>query len=284
MEKVRSFEVVLPLLALGGVALWINYYYRKRPTISRGQQEAAEVDDAKEDYFSQLPDDVLFSILANLTVCEAARTTILSTKWKYIFYLGVERLDLSFSRFVSYPISYPIKDFSKFFKFSVEILSQASSLKQLTLSNCIVLSSPNIRFNSLTTLVLNGVLLASGHLEGILSSCSKLKQLIIENCRLPYKLRLTSTVTSIVIWDCDGVKEIDLHAADLHTLEFTMNNYNNSNYFPTETKMFRNLRTLSLILMIMDDSFEFEMVKLSPILGTCPLLQYLSFVVSYPYS
>ncbi|KAM3201689.1 hypothetical protein P3L10_034052 [Capsicum annuum] len=74
-------KVVLPLLAFGGIAVWINYYYRKRPIII--SQE--EVDDTKEDYLSQLPVDVLSSILGNLTVRDAARTTILSRRWKYLF-------------------------------------------------------------------------------------------------------------------------------------------------------------------------------------------------------
>ncbi|PHT51175.1 putative F-box protein [Capsicum baccatum] len=73
-------KVILPLLALGGIAVWINYYYRKR---TRSNQE--EVDDTKEDHLSKLPDDVLSSILGNLTVRDAARTSILSTRWKYLF-------------------------------------------------------------------------------------------------------------------------------------------------------------------------------------------------------
>lgn len=52
------------------------------------------------------------------------------------------------------------------------------------------------------------------------------------------------------------------------------------NYFPTEMKMFRNLRLLSLILVSTHDCFD--IVKLSPLLGACPLLQYLGLVVTTP--
>ncbi|KAK4342372.1 hypothetical protein RND71_038188 [Anisodus tanguticus] len=44
-----------------------------------------QVDDAKEDYFSQLPDDVLSSILASLTLTDAVKTSILSRRWKHLF-------------------------------------------------------------------------------------------------------------------------------------------------------------------------------------------------------
>ncbi|KAM3236659.1 hypothetical protein P3L10_016696 [Capsicum annuum] len=43
-------KVVLPLLTLGGIVRWINYYYRRRPT----------ADDTKEDYLSQLSDGFVF--------------------------------------------------------------------------------------------------------------------------------------------------------------------------------------------------------------------------------
>ncbi|KAF3631186.1 hypothetical protein FXO37_28107 [Capsicum annuum] len=78
-----------------------------------------------------------------------------------------------------------------------------------------VLSSPKVRFSKLMTVALRGVTLTSGHLEGILSSCSNLKKLTIEDSKLPYKLRLAGTVTTVVILECVGGKEIDLPAAYL---------------------------------------------------------------------
>ncbi|XP_019230397.1 PREDICTED: uncharacterized protein LOC109211321 isoform X2 [Nicotiana attenuata] len=43
-------------------------------------------------------------------------------------------------------------------------------------------------------------------------------------------------------------------------------------YFQRETEIFRNLRTLHLVLV---DTNDFDIVKISPILRFCPLLQYL---------
>ncbi|KAM3201652.1 F-box/FBD/LRR-repeat protein [Capsicum annuum] len=276
-------KVVLPLLALGGIALWINYVYRRR-------QE--EVDDTEEDYLSKLPDDVLRSILGNLTVRDAARTTTLSTRWKYLFastqlqqqptfrfkctnmsgdrHLAhshcsynqekdkfmnglyqflrlcsgrtVDSIELrccfvrefpsafshwfqSLSRISVQSLHLSFECFhyrARKFKFSLEALSQ--SLEHLILSSCVVLSSPSVRFNSLTTLVLCSVVLTSGHLEGVLSSCSNLKKLTIDISELPSKLQLTGTVIDVLILECVGVKEIDLHAACLRTLVCKINN------------------------------------------------------------
>ncbi|PHT29861.1 hypothetical protein CQW23_30555 [Capsicum baccatum] len=250
-------KVVLPLLALGGIALWINYCYKK------GQEE---VDDTKEDYLSKLPDDVLHSILGNLTVRDAARTTTLSTR---------------------------------------------------------------VRFNSLMTLVLRGVVLTSGHLEVILSSCSNLKKLTIDISELPSKLQLTGTVTDVVILECVGVKEIDLHAACLRTLvcnikndvtfffsfvpmlenvmvsrcfqlfkysyifgdhardlpnqvkSLTLQIFADQDYFPianpTEMKTFRKLTNLRLIPVTSHGILQ--TFELSRLLGDFPLLQSLTFAV-----
>ncbi|KAM3283583.1 F-box/FBD/LRR-repeat protein [Capsicum chacoense] len=364
-------KVVLPLLALGGIALWINYVYRRR-------QE--EVDDTKEDYLSKLPDDVLRSILGNLTVRDAARTTTLSTRWKYLFastqlqqqptfrfrcsnmfgvrrfahshcsynqekdkfmnglyqflrlYSGrrvdfielrccfvrefpsafthwfqslsrisVQSLDLSFE---CYPYSS-----RKLLKFSLEALSH--SLEHLILSHCVVLSSPRVRFNSLTTLALRSV------------------KLNIEFSELPSKLKLTGTVIDVVILECDGGKEIDLHAAYLRTLECKIRNdvtfffkfapmlenvmvcrcfgrLKNSYIFgdhardlpsrvkslmleffpdqddfpianPTEMKTFRKLTNLRLVPVTSHGILQ--IFELSRLLGDFPLLQSLTFAV-----
>ncbi|XP_059292562.1 uncharacterized protein LOC132046032 [Lycium ferocissimum] len=73
---------------------------------------------------------------------------------------------------------------------------------------------------SLETLSLTAVLLASGQLEGILSSCFNLEQLTLKLCNLPYKLRFSSTVTYVTFHICGGVKEIDFQAANLRALDF----------------------------------------------------------------
>ncbi|KAF3616516.1 hypothetical protein FXO38_34474 [Capsicum annuum] len=135
--------------------------------------------------------------------------------------ISVESLHLSFECI--------FMDFSKLLTFSLEVLSQSSSLEHLVLQGCVVLSSPKVRFNSLITLTLNVVVLTSGHLEGILSSCSNLQRLTIVCCKLPYKLRLTGTLMVVVIWDCIVVKEIDLHAAHLRMLEYKI--YNKVRFF-----------------------------------------------------
>ena len=53
-----------------------------------------QVHEAKMDYASQLPDDVLSSILSRMTIKDAVKTSILSTRWRY---LVASMLTLQFS-------------------------------------------------------------------------------------------------------------------------------------------------------------------------------------------
>ncbi|PHT55748.1 hypothetical protein CQW23_04234 [Capsicum baccatum] len=46
--------------------------------------QLSDVDEAKVDYTSQLPDDVLSSILSRMTIKDAVKTNILSTRWRYL--------------------------------------------------------------------------------------------------------------------------------------------------------------------------------------------------------
>ncbi|PHT28522.1 hypothetical protein CQW23_31904 [Capsicum baccatum] len=79
--------------------------------------------------------------------------------------LGVERLHLNFSCGKIPTSKYINLHSNTFFEFSLELLSQASSLKSLFLSVCVVQLSVTLRLNSLETLFLTGVLLETGQLE-----------------------------------------------------------------------------------------------------------------------
>ncbi|OIT29466.1 PREDICTED: putative F-box/FBD/LRR-repeat protein At5g56810 isoform X1 [Nicotiana attenuata] len=391
VSAVRDFSgrMILPLLALGGIAFGLKYYgfWGKRPARKvvmlmekeKDNNSTDQVHDAKEDYFSQLPDDILPSILAHLPIHDAVRTSVLSRRWKYLFAsmprlnlrcldmsgvysanhsccpccqqkflkgvnkilqlysgrtvahiemvfcygrklpteldqlmcsisrLGVERLRLTFH---SYNKSIP-------FIFSLELLSQTSSLKHLFLNNCIV--QPSIKVNFLRTLTLERVFLPKERFEAILSSCLNLEQLTLKFCSLPGKICVSGAIKSLVFFNC-GVKEIDLQARNLcmfkcigfgkvrfyfsfvPALAYVMIDLRQTEsmpyifgdfardlpaqieilkagigplevkYFQRETEIFRNLRTLHLVLV---DTNDFDIVKISPILRFCPLLQYL---------
>ncbi|KAJ8546212.1 hypothetical protein K7X08_018795 [Anisodus acutangulus] len=51
--------------------------------------------------------------------------------------------------------------------------------------------------------------------------------------------------------------------------------YSQVKNFPTETQIFRNLRMLALLL---ESTYDFDIVKVSPVLDACPLLRYLDLV------
>ncbi|PHU27904.1 hypothetical protein BC332_06236 [Capsicum chinense] len=236
---------------------------------------------------------------------------------------GVERLHLNFSC-VRIPASryiYPKRN--RFFEFSLELLSQASSLKSLFLSVCVVQPSVTLRLNSLETLFLTRVLLESGQLEGILSSCLNLNQLIIKYCKLPHKLCISGTVKFVSFVYSDGLKEIDLKATNLRGFECFFNYkvrfyfssvpvleyvkislrgdasmpyifgefatdlpaqvkslivttcYAQATHFPTEMQIFGNLRMLALLF---ESTYDFDIVKVCPVLEACPVLQYLDIL------
>ncbi|KAM3379586.1 hypothetical protein P3S68_012000 [Capsicum galapagoense] len=135
--------------------------------------------------------NALCQFLRHYAGCRVARVQMVScfvrefpsafTHWfQSLSRIRVESLHLSFEC--------NFRDLSQLLTFSLEVLSQSSSLEHLILQGCVVLSSPKVCFNSLTTLTLSGVVLTSGHLKGILSSCSNLKRLTIVCCKLPYKL------------------------------------------------------------------------------------------------
>ncbi|KAF3667781.1 hypothetical protein FXO38_08432 [Capsicum annuum] len=143
--------------------------------------------------------NALYQFLRHYAGCRVARVQMVScfvrefpsafTHWfQSLSRIRVESLHLSFECI--------FKDLSQLLTFSLEVLSQSSSLEHLILQGCVVLSSPKVCLNSLTTLTLSGVVLTSGHLE----------------------------VMVVVIWECAGGKGIDLHAAHLRMLECKINN------------------------------------------------------------
>ncbi|KAM3253026.1 hypothetical protein P3L10_007096 [Capsicum annuum] len=52
--------------------------------------------------------------------------------------------------------------------------------------------------------------------------------------------------------------------------------YTQVTHFPTETQIFRNLTILALLL---ESTYDFDIVKISPILDACPVLQYLDILM-----
>ncbi|KAM3251315.1 hypothetical protein P3L10_005385 [Capsicum annuum] len=220
--------VILGLLTLGGIDFSRKRLLsKKEEKTSTNVHEAkvdyvsqlSDVDEAKVDYTSQLPDDSLSSILSRMTIKDVVKTSILSTRWRYLvasmltlqfsldmfgvnylgptcqpYYqkkflevvnqflqlylgrkvvelemhtfiqrkfssefgqlmhsvskLGVERLHLNFSCGKIPTSKYINLHRNTFFEFSLELLSQASSLKSLFLSVCVVQPSVTLRLNS----------------------------------------------------------------------------------------------------------------------------------------
>ncbi|KAM3363726.1 hypothetical protein P3S68_018580 [Capsicum galapagoense] len=340
MDRDYLARVILGLFALGGIG-----FLRKR--LKEEEKASTNVHEAKVDYASQLPDDVLSSILSLMTIKDAVKTSILSTRWRYLFAsmptlrfsldmflvnylgpichpyyqkkflevvnqflqlylgrkvvelemhmfiegeffsrtfsqlmhsiskLGVERLHLNFScekTPTSQDINLPR---NAFFEFSLELLSQASSLKSLFLSVCIVRPSVGLRLNSLKTLSLMGVLLETGQLEEIDLQGTKLHGF---ECFFDNKVKFYFSSVPVL----EHVKISLRGDASMPYIfgEFATDLPAQITHFPTETQIFRDLRMLAFLL---ESTYDFDIVKVFPILDACPVLQYLDILQHKTY-
>ncbi|KAM3286466.1 hypothetical protein P3S67_025265 [Capsicum chacoense] len=131
---------------------------------------------------SELPDDVLSSILSRMTIKDAVKTSILSTRWRYLF------------------ASMPTLQFGlDMFGFTYSGLRGDASMP---------------------------------HIFG------------------EFVVNLPAQVKSLIVTAC----------------------YTQVTHFPTEIQIFRDLRMLALLF---ESTYDFDIVKISPVLDACPVLQYL---------
>ncbi|KAG8380448.1 hypothetical protein BUALT_Bualt06G0016300 [Buddleja alternifolia] len=141
--------------------------------------------------------------------------------FRYFSKVGVEQLNLSCSCFRVSPVS---SNKGPNFPFH-QLLSETPSLKYLRLWGFFVQKSTfENSFNSLNTLKLHYVSLAHGAVECILSNCVSLKSLTMLYCRLPPKLFIHGSnllLEFLMIELCFNLKEINLHATNLITFEYS---------------------------------------------------------------
>ncbi|PHT56266.1 hypothetical protein CQW23_04752 [Capsicum baccatum] len=89
-DEAQSIEKIPAKHASGGEEVITHDLEEKVDYMS----QLSDVDKAKVDYTSQLLDDVLSSILSRMTIKDAVKTRILSTRWRY---LVASMLTLQFS-------------------------------------------------------------------------------------------------------------------------------------------------------------------------------------------
>ncbi|PHT26215.1 hypothetical protein CQW23_34165 [Capsicum baccatum] len=189
--------------------------------------------------------------------------------------LGVERLHLNF-RGGKIPTSkYLNLHRNTFFEFSPELLSQASSLKSLFLSVCVVQPSVTLRLNSLKTLFLIGVLLEMGQLEGLEEIDLQATKLHEFECFFNNRVRFYFSSIPVL----EHVKISLRGDASMPYIfgEFAVNLPAQVTYFPTEMQIFRNPR---MLVLLFESTYNFDIFKVSPVLDVCPVLQSLQILGS----
>ncbi|KAK8313032.1 hypothetical protein V6Z11_D01G083100 [Gossypium hirsutum] len=151
-----------------------------------------EVNRKKADRISDLPDSILTHILSFLSTNEAVRTSILPTRWRYLFALlpnlhfdledvlrrknfnihrGVKHLDLNIylDKFITLP----------------DVLFTCRTLVSLKVDKDFVLDVPRgvVHLPNLNTLHLESVkFLNDDSIKNLLSGCSNLEDMVLKQC------------------------------------------------------------------------------------------------------
>ncbi|PHT90554.1 hypothetical protein T459_05667 [Capsicum annuum] len=199
--------------------------------------------------------------------------------------LGVERLHLNFSCGKIPTSKYINLHRNTFFEFSLELLSQASSLKSLFLSVCVVQPSVTLRLNSLKTLFLTGVLLEMGQLEGLEEIDLQATKLHEFECFFNNRVRFYFSSVPVLEHvkislrgDASMPYIFGEFAANLpaQVKSLIVTAWNTQvTHFPTEMQIFRNLR---MLVFLFESTYNFDIVKVSPVLDVCPVLQSLQIL------
>ncbi|KAJ3692597.1 hypothetical protein LUZ60_011692 [Juncus effusus] len=188
------------------------------PSKSKKRKRVSSV---KKDMLSNLPQEIKEQILMYLPIKEAGRTSILSSKWRYIWTSIPElkfvdneiieireiELDLSYSEESSYSIMH-----SSFFAWD--------ELNCAKLKNCYFeLPLWFEEFKLLDTLEIRNSLISRRYLEKLVSSCSLLKKLvlILDLCFDPKTVMKihASNLEHLEIKDVSKAEIVDLERCDL---------------------------------------------------------------------
>ncbi|KAJ0808087.1 putative F-box domain, leucine-rich repeat domain superfamily, F-box-like domain superfamily [Helianthus annuus] len=196
----------------------------------------------ERDRLSSLGDDLIHKILSLVSTKHAVETSVLSSRWRYIWtsmsYLSLSSNDfcslLKFSEFVTHVLSGRNNQIEVFSveltfhsktKFPVSLFS-SQSLKHLALIGCIyghfITTPPTWELPALVTLSLYRVTLYDDYTNkraSLFSNCANLKNLTIKRCRMmaPNGFNISHPGLTSLTFE-DGCKRVNVDTPQLKNL------------------------------------------------------------------
>ncbi|PHT29604.1 hypothetical protein CQW23_30829 [Capsicum baccatum] len=222
---------------------------------------SATVHEAKVDYASQLPDDILSSILSRITIKDAVKTSILSRRWRYLV-ASMPTLKFSLDMIGVNSLHHRCCPYSqqKFLKVVNQFLQHYSGRKVVGLLTSVLFADCG---------GLEEIDLQATNLRGFVCFCDQKVRFYLSSVpvleRVQLSLRGDASMPYIFgEFARDQVKSLIVTASDTQVT-----------HFPTETRIFRNLTMLALLLV---NTHYFDIVRVSPVLKPCPVLEYLDLL------
>ncbi|KAK9205525.1 hypothetical protein WN943_015793 [Citrus x changshan-huyou] len=149
-----------------------------------------------EDWFSKYPDDILVNIISRLTLKEAARTSVLSSRWKYLWNFTTALDFAGIGKDIIFPKRY-------------NFLKRGHGLSGI---------------KSLRSLCLSALKVSGEVLEFFIHSCPHLEHLYVANSSELLSLKVVGSSIPLKFLDihyCYSMKEIEISASSLVSFRYS---------------------------------------------------------------
>ncbi|KAH9726593.1 F-box domain-containing protein [Citrus sinensis] len=180
-----------------------------------------------EDWFSKFPDDILVNIISRLTLKEAARTSVLSSRWKYLWnfttaldFAGIGK-DIIFPSKEEKTTAKKVQNFELDFWPPSHINDYAFPLERY---NFLKRGHGLSGIKSLRSLCLSALKVSGEVLEFFIHSCPHLEHLYVANSSELLSLKVVGSSIPLKFLDihyCYSMKEIDISASSLVSFRYS---------------------------------------------------------------
>ncbi|KAF5958738.1 hypothetical protein HYC85_005963, partial [Camellia sinensis] len=192
------------------------------------------VNSEPKDWISELPQCILVDIVNLVDTKDAAKTSTLSEKWKYLWTM---RPDLKFDHHNLFGSNHEIRKFRieqyhfDFVPYRSEFVKRVNHIMQQHCEDTCLLSSPiapgDFRgLSNLTTLKLESVVMEDDFIASVFSNCLLLEDLTLKTCDSFSKLLVVGSSLRLVhlkVIRCLKIVNFVISAPNLTTFEFSGN-------------------------------------------------------------